>query len=65
MLRYIFVILLLISAVLISGCTEEPTGEAQLSSAQAEDQAADMIEQEMNKAIEGIDIADIENSILE
>ena len=64
MLRYIFVILLLISAVFISGCTQAPTGEAQLSGSQAEDQAAGMIEQEMNEATENINIADIENSIV-
>ena len=54
----------LLSLVFVSGCLEQMTetgeGEAQL-----EDQAAEMIEQEMEEAIENIDLDDIENSIAE
>lgn len=60
-----------ISVFLVSGCISQ-TGETGdtgttggLTGAQIEDQAADIIEQEMEEAIENIDLVDIEDSIPE
>lgn len=64
MLRIFLIVGLLLSVVFVSGCLEQMTdtgaGEAQL-----EDQAAETIEQEMEDAIEGITLEDIEDLIIE
>jgi outer membrane lipoprotein-sorting protein len=66
MLKVLLVIGLLLSVVFISGCMQDltETGTA-YSGEQIETMAADMIEQEMEEAIEDITLEDIENSIIE
>lgn len=71
MLSKLLITGLVISVFLVSGCVSQ-TGETGdtgttggLTGAQIEDQAADMIEQEMEEAIENIDLGDIEDSIPE
>lgn len=58
----------LLSAILISGCTQEPTGggstTGQVVSKEAESAAQSAIEQEMEQAIANISTEDIENALL-
>ncbi|MCK4634923.1 MAG: hypothetical protein KAT37_03550 [Candidatus Aenigmarchaeota archaeon] len=71
MLSKLLITWFVISVFLVSGCVSQ-TGEigdtgttGGLTGAQIEDQAADIIEQEMEEAIENIDLGDIEDSIPE
>jgi PBP1b-binding outer membrane lipoprotein LpoB len=75
-MKYAFalVMAILVSAVLISGCTNQPgssanpaTGPsagAQLTQSEKESQAATAVEQEMNQAIENMTMQEIENELL-
>ena len=68
MLRVFLIVGLLLSVVFVSGCLEQMTDTGAVAGeeeAQLEDQAADMIEQEMEDAIEGITLEDMEDSIIE
>ena len=75
MLRFLFVGLI-ISVFLVSGCVDKTTGETTtttiegvetgpITGALTEDQALDIIEQEMEQAIEDIDVSDVEDSLVE
>lgn len=77
MLKQAFVIAVLLSMVLISGCVQQKAPSAnngnqiqqpspsQQQAQGIEDQAANMIEQEMENAIGNMSVDDIENSIAE
>ena len=58
----------LLSAVLISGCTQEPAGggstTGQVVSKEAESAAQSAVELEMEQAIANISTEDIENALL-
>jgi len=63
---------LLLSVILISGCVQQETTtttstttEPVMTTEELENQATDLIEQEMEEAIEGIDTSDIEDLIPE
>ncbi len=64
MLSKILIIALLLSVVLISGCTQPVTdGTGGLTQAEIEEQGILLIESEMESAIEGITLEEIEGSI--
>jgi PBP1b-binding outer membrane lipoprotein LpoB len=72
MARQLFIILLLISIILVSGCihkqapagvTEEKETTTTTPSITTEEQAISEIEQEMEQAIEGITTEDIEKAL--
>jgi len=68
MLRQLFVLGILLSVILVSGCTQTtPSGETGggLTEKQIEDQAMQQIEQELDQAVQDLDLSDIENSIPE
>ena len=71
MFKQFLVIALLLSIVLISGCTQQADTTTTTTTTGAvitsvdEDQAAGMIEQELENATEGIDTSDIEGLIPE
>ncbi|MCD6557901.1 MAG: hypothetical protein J7K31_02600 [Candidatus Aenigmarchaeota archaeon] len=62
MMKELLLLTLLLSLIFVSGCVQQPatTGEAT-----AEKQAMDVVEQEMNEAIENMTMEDIENAITE
>ena len=68
MLFRILTIFLVISVILVSGCVtqgpKETVGEVGATGATLEDQATEIVEQEMEQAIENISIEDIENSLV-
>lgn len=53
---------LLLSILLVGGCVERQAAES-TTGAMTEDQAFDTIEQEMDNAVESIDVSDIEDSL--
>ena len=61
MLARLLVIGLIISVLLTCGCVEAP--EEGATGSMTEDQALETIEQEMEEAIENIEISEIESSI--
>jgi outer membrane murein-binding lipoprotein Lpp len=61
MWKQMLVIGLILSVVFVSGCVQ--TGQTTVST-EAENQAADQIEQEMEQAIEDLDLDEIENLLL-
>jgi len=67
MISRLLAILLVVSVIFASGCVQQETGGATGGAAGAtlEDQAADMLEQELDQAIENISVEDIENSLPE
>ena len=68
-MKLAIVICLLLSVVFVSGCTQQETTTtttiAEMTTEELENQAAGMIEQEMEEAIEDIDTGDIEGLIPE
>jgi hypothetical protein len=60
---------LLLVAVLIAGCVQQPTGPsgdgAQLTQAEMEQQAYNTLEQEMEQAIDEMTLQEIENELLQ
>jgi hypothetical protein len=75
-MKYAFalVMALLVSAVLISGCTNPPSSGsqgtspptgAQLTQSEKESQAAAAVEREMGQAIDNASFQDIENQLLQ
>ena len=66
MLREMLLLGIILSVVIVSGCVQETSdGTGQLTDKQIEDQAAGQIEQEMDQAIQDIDLSDLEISITE
>jgi PBP1b-binding outer membrane lipoprotein LpoB len=65
MLRQFFVIFLILSVVIISGCVQQAPSGGQAVASGAEDQAVDKIEQEMESAIENMTMEDIERALTE
>jgi PBP1b-binding outer membrane lipoprotein LpoB len=63
MIKQAFVILLILSAVLISGCVQTDTEDQ--TTADAEDQAVNALEQELEQATENMTVEDVENTLLE
>jgi PBP1b-binding outer membrane lipoprotein LpoB len=73
-MKYAFAIVLalLVSAVLISGCTTVPTGGqetgepsgAQMTQSEKESQALAAVEQEMDELIDNMSMEDLENELL-
>lgn len=61
------VLVVLVAAIVISGCVQEPAGPPTggLTEKQAEDQALQTLEQEMDEAIEGMTMEDLENELLQ
>jgi len=57
--------LLLTSVVLVSGCTQTADTTGQLTDKQAEDQAYNTIESELDQAIENITLDDLEGELLQ
>ncbi len=62
MLAKLLIAGLLVSVLLVGGCLESGTTESTTGS-MTEDQAFDTIEQEMDEAVENIDVSDIESSL--
>lgn len=64
----VLVLGILLVAVLIAGCVQQPEdldGDGgQLTQAEMEDQAYDTIEQEMENAIESMTLEELENELL-
>ena len=60
MIKEFFIVFLILSIVFISGCIQPEASESTL-----EDEAVDQIEQEMEEAVENIDLGDIEADITE
>jgi outer membrane lipoprotein-sorting protein len=62
----ILAIAAVLAVVLISGCTQQPSGPVTGGAVNkaAESAAQSAIEQEMNQAIENISTSDIENALL-
>ena len=61
------VLSILLAAVLIAGCVQQPEGpgvDGQLTQAEMENQAYDTIEQEMENAIESMTLEELENELL-
>ncbi|RLJ01548.1 MAG: hypothetical protein DRP11_04230 [Candidatus Aenigmatarchaeota archaeon] len=63
-MKELFIILLLVSAIFIGGCTQ-PLHKAPTTTGNVEDQAMSEIEQEMESAIENMTLEDIEAALLE
>ena len=62
------VLVVLVAALSISGCVQEPAGPpatGELTQAQAEDQALQTLEQEMDEAIGGMTLEELENELLQ
>ncbi|MCK4335268.1 MAG: hypothetical protein KAW40_00925 [Candidatus Aenigmarchaeota archaeon] len=57
------VLVVLVATIVISGCVQEPTGG--LTEEQAEDQALQTLEQEMDEAIGGMTLEELENELLQ
>lgn len=70
-MKYAFTLamVLLVSAVLISGCTTHPgdsgTSTGQLTQAQKESQALAAVDQEMEQSIGNMTLEDMENELLQ
>jgi outer membrane murein-binding lipoprotein Lpp len=64
MLKKMLILGVILSVVLVSGCVQQD-GTGQLTDKQIEDQAAGQLEQELDQAIEDIDLSDLESSIPE
>ncbi len=63
----VLVLAVLVGMVLISGCVQEPTGPptGKLTQEQAEAQAFQTLEQEMEEAIEKMTLEELENELLQ
>jgi hypothetical protein len=66
MIKEIMMVSILLAAVLVSGCTTEPAGgdASGMSGDEIEASAYDQIEQELEEAIEDIDLEDLEGELL-
>ena len=69
-MKSLMIILLVFSVILVSGCVESPEGttegtigESPVTGSMTEGQALETIEQEMEQAIENINISDIEDAL--
>jgi hypothetical protein len=69
-MRYeILMVLLLLAAVMVSGCTQQPAGDQQPDDGLQPPQdlgasAYELMEQEMDQALDDIDLSDMENELL-
>ena len=64
-MRKVLLACLLVAAVLVSGCVQQPqNGEQPQSDGNVEASAYDQIEQEMEKAMEDIDLDGLEDELL-
>ncbi len=63
MLAKLLVLFLLISVFVASGCVEQAADTGTEAGVMTEDQAAGLIEQEMEAAVENMSVEDIEDSL--